>query len=250
MNVRTFPLLLLFLLISFGAFSQKNVTNQSLYWLRYYNQLSINKKLTWHNEIDDRRFFDSNKQYHLIIHSRLHYKFFQNMDVALGMTYSLQSPQDPASTSDLVIPELRPVQEINIVNPLTKKFSLQHRFRIDERFIHKNDGKTLLDGYDFNMRFRYRLQANYLVSKLEEKNPMTLKIAEEIMVNAGEKIVYNSFDQNRLYVGIEKGLGKGLSAELGYLYWFQQRASGNQYFERDIMRFTLYHKIKLKNARN
>jgi Protein of unknown function (DUF2490) len=73
-----------------------------------------------------------------------------------------------------------------------------------------------------------------------------LKIAEEIMVNAGEHIVYNSFDQNRIYFALEKGLAKGFSAELGYLYWFQQRSSGNQYFERDIMRFTLYHKIKLK----
>jgi Protein of unknown function (DUF2490) len=245
MTAKTFSFLLLFLLSSITAVSQKNITNQSLYWLRYYNQLSINKKLTWHNEIDDRRFFDANKQHHLIMHSRLHYKFFQNVDAALGMTYSLQSPQDPASTSELVIPELRPVQEINIVNPVTKKFSLQHRFRIEERFIHKNDGKTLLDGYDFNFRFRYRLQVNYIISKIEEKKPLTLKIAEEIMVNAGEHIVYNSFDQNRLYVGFEKSLGKGFSAELGYLYWFQQRSSGNQYFERDIMRFTLYHKIKL-----
>lgn len=246
MTAKTFSFLLLFLLSSITAVSQKNITNQSLYWLRYYNQLSINKKLTWHNEIDDRRFFDANKQHHLIMHSRLHYKFFQNVDAALGMTYSLQSPQDPASTSELVIPELRPVQEINIVNPVTKKFSLQHRFRIEERFIHKNDGKTLLDGYDFNFRFRYRLQVNYMLTKIEANHPLTLKIAEEIMVNTGEHIVYNSFDQNRIYFALEKSLAKGFSAELGYLYWFQQRSSGNQYFERDIMRFTLYHKIKLK----
>jgi hypothetical protein len=65
------------------------------------------------------------------------------------------------------------------------------------------------------------------------------------MINVGKAIVYNQFDQNRIYVGIEQGLGKGISAEIGYLYWYQQRASGNQFFERDIIRFTLNHKIKL-----
>jgi hypothetical protein len=38
--------------LNFGLQAQtKQVINQSLYWVRYYNQLSINKKLTWHNEI-------------------------------------------------------------------------------------------------------------------------------------------------------------------------------------------------------
>jgi hypothetical protein len=239
-------LLPLFCLLHFGLQAQtKQVINQSLYWVRYYNQLSINKKMTWHNEFEDRRFFENNQQHHFIMHSRLHYKILQNADVAFGLTYSLQSPQDPNSTSDLVVPEIRPVQEINYSNPITKKLTIQHRLRIDERFIHKNDSKVLLDGYDFNFRFRYRLQASYKFSKEESKTTTTLKVADELMLNAGDKIVYNQFDQNRVYVGVEQGLNKNFAIELGYLHWYQQRASGYQFFDRDIIRLTIYHKIKL-----
>ena len=242
---RLFFSLLLLILVNFGAMAQKQVTSQALYWTRYYNQLHINKNMSWHNEFDNRRFFDKNKQHHLIIHTRLHYKFIKNADAAVGMTYSLQSPQDPILSSGLIIPELRPNQEINLSNPYSKKFTLNQRLRIDERFIRKNNGTVLLSGYDFNFRFRYRLQATYKLSKDEDQTPTVLKLADEIMINAGKRIVSNHFDQNRIYAALEQGIYKNITAELGYLYWFQQRASGNQFFDRDIIRFTLNHKINL-----
>ena len=65
------------------------------------------------------------------------------------------------------------------------------------------------------------------------------------MFNAGKQIIYNQFDQNRIYAGLEQGLIKNISAEIGYIYWYQQRATGNQFFDRNIIRFTLLHKIDL-----
>ena len=50
------------------------------------------------------------------------------------------------------------------------------------------------------------------------------------MVNQGKHIVINQLDQNRIYLGIERGFYKGLSVELGYLHWYQQRPSANQFF--------------------
>ncbi len=103
----------------------------------------------------------------------------------------------------------------------------------------------LLDGYDFNVRFRYRLQASYQLRDEKAKMPTTIKVFDELMINVGNTILYNQFDQNRIYIGIEQGLHQNLSIELGYLYWYQQKASGYQFFDRDIIRFTIYHKIKL-----
>ncbi|MGK2862663.1 MAG: DUF2490 domain-containing protein [Chitinophagaceae bacterium] len=239
-------LLLLFCFLHFGLHAQtKQVAHQSLYWVRYYNQLVINEKWTWHNEFDNRRFFKGNQQHHFIAHSRLHYKILQNAEIAFGLTYSRQSPQDPNSTSDLVVPEIRPAQEVNYSNPITKRLTLQHRIRIDERFIHKNDGQVLLAGYNFNFRFRYRILASFILNKEEAKTATTLKVANELMVNAGKNIVYNHFDQNRIYLALEQGLNKNFSVELGYLHLYQQRATGYQFFDREIIRLTIYHKIKL-----
>ena len=80
-----------------GLCAQKQIDHQSLYWIRYYNQLSLDARLNWSNEIEDRRFLHNSRQHHLILHSRLHYKLNKNTDLGLGFTYSLQSPQDPES---------------------------------------------------------------------------------------------------------------------------------------------------------
>jgi Protein of unknown function (DUF2490) len=228
-----------------GLSAQKSITRQNLYWTRYYNQLALGEKWTWHNEIDNRRFFRPNRQHHLIAHTRLHYHLSPNAEVGFGFTYSLQNPHDPHAGIDLAVPEKRGVQELDWNHSLSKRFSLQHRWRIDERFIHRNNGKELLEGYDVNVRFRYRLQVACAIRKANTQNATILKIADELMVNAGKTIVYNHFDQNRIYVALEQKFGRHLSAELGYLYWYQQRPAGNQFFERNIIRFTLYHKSKM-----
>ena len=156
----------------------KEVTHQTLYWTRYYNQLSFHPN--GHNEIDNRRFLQANKQHHLIIHSHLHYKVLPNVDLAGGFTYSRQSPQNPDATVDLVIPELRPFQEVNLNIPFGKWFVLAQRLRIDERFIHKNNGKILLEGYDFNFRMRLRTQALLSLSRKNTLYNSSLKLANEL----------------------------------------------------------------------
>ena len=65
------------------------------------------------------------------------------------------------------------------------------------------------------------------------------------MINGGEKVVKNTFDQNRIYVAILYGINKNIALELGYLNSFQQRSSGIDYFNRDIIRLSFYHKINL-----
>lgn len=67
------------------------------------------------------------------------------------------------------------------------------------------------------------------------------------MVNFGGEILYSHFDQNRVYVGLEKVLHKNLPIEMGYLHWYQQRNSGKEFFDRNILRLTVLHKMKLKN---
>ena len=70
-------------------------------------------------------------------------------------------------------------------------------------------------------------------------------VNDELMINGGKNVVKNTFDQNRIYAAFQYGVNKNIALELGYLNSFQQRASGVDYFDRDIIRFTFYHKINL-----
>jgi hypothetical protein len=66
------------------------------------------------------------------------------------------------------------------------------------------------------------------------------------MFNAGNAIVKNTFDQNRIYAAVQYGLNKSIAVELGYLNSYQRRANGIDYFNRDIVRLSIFHKIKVQ----
>ncbi len=237
-------LIILLIIISINeTIAQKQVTKQDLYWFRYSNNFRLSKKINIQSEIENRVFFEGNTQHHLIMHSRLHYIFNSNWGIAAGFTYSLQNPQTPHPVNNLTVPEYRPNQELNYTKNITSKFTIINRLRLDERFISKNNGIILQDGYDFNFRIRYRMLLTYLLFTGIKNNTTSAKLSNEIMFNAGKQIVYNQFDQNRVYIGIEQSFSKHISAEIGYLNWYQQRTVQNQFFDRRIIRLTLYHKI-------
>ncbi len=230
----------MFLLHTKELFAQKNIIRQDLYWTRFMVQANLNKKLFLITELDHRRFFESNAYHHTIQHSHLHYRIKQNLDVAVGQTFSWQNPQFPDAEPKLLIPEIRPFQEINGSQEINKRLTFSSRLRIDQRFIKKNNGLELLQGFDFNMRYRLRLQYLYQIGK---KQNGILKASNELMINSGKNV--NFFDQNRLYLAYEYNLSKKLSAEIGYLRWYQQRRQFDTYFQRDIIRLTVFPKINL-----
>lgn len=218
--------------------AQKNVTRQNLFWMRGMVQSNLNKKLFLINEIDNRRFYEGNTQHHTIQHNHLHFRIKPNVDVAVGQTFSWQNPQFPDAKIKLTVPEIRPFQELNAVQRINKRIVFSTRVRIDERFIRKNDGSQLLEGYNFNMRYRLRLQYQFYLWK---KQNASFRLSDELMVNSGKNV--NFFDQNRLYIAYEHSFTNKFSAELGYLRWYQQRTLFDTYYQRDIVRLTLFKKI-------
>ena len=218
-------------------------TSQSLYWLRYQNQLIISPSFYWNNEFDNRRFFGPDVESQFIIHSRLHYKT-RKWDFATGITSSWAYASFPEVGFEHSLHELRPVVEASFEHPF-KKFFLQGRFRNDYRFFQPDTETSVLEKSDFVMRFRFRLQARIPLVVNEEDTPIvSVRLADEIMFNHEE----NKYDQNRIYVTGEYFINRRLSLETGYLYIHQQRFGRDEFFERHILRFSILHKVFLKRA--
>jgi hypothetical protein len=195
--------------------------------------------------VQERRFINPDAQHQILARTHLHYKLGNGWDASAGFTYFLQSPHDPHSTSSLVIPELRPHIEFNYKQG-GNYFQIHHRYRAEWRFFHNVVDDELTEGYWDYFRFRYRLGMDIVLKKNTAGNDIwKLKVSDEIMFNAGSAIVKNTFDQNRIYAGIYFQAAPSLGLELGYMNWFQQRSSGNQYYQRDIIRFAIHHRIKL-----
>ncbi|MBF4473432.1 DUF2490 domain-containing protein [Flavobacterium sp. HJJ] len=240
-SINIFGLLLLCIIAN--AQTEKNVDHQSLLWTRYFNQLTINDKWSLHTEFDNRVFINPFEDNLFLIRMHGRYKINKNIDLGAGASYFSVATQVPENTNDFRTPEYRIQQDISWKHDYSN-FTTHQRFQVEERFIHNADKTGLLPGIAFTWRFRYRLQGEYSFWQ-KEKQYLKAIVYDELMINAGQSIVKNTFDQNRIYAAMQYGINKNIALELGYLNSFQQRASGVDYFDRDIIRFTFYHKIKL-----
>ncbi|MDR6843950.1 DUF2490 domain-containing protein [Flavobacterium granuli] len=241
-TIRIFCLLLLSLVCK--AQTEKNVDHQSLLWTRYSNQLTLNNKWSIHSEFDNRVFISPFEENLYLVRIVGRYKINKDIDLGVGVSYFSVATQVPEVTNDFRTPEYRGQQDI-IWKHDYGNITLGQRFQVEERFFHNANKDGLQPGTTFNWRFRYRLQGEYSCWKKESQYLKAI-VYDEIMINAGENIDKNTFDQNRIYAALQYGINKNIALELGYLNSFQQRPSGVDYFNRDIIRFTFFHKIKLK----
>lgn len=239
--------LLIFFFISSNYISnaqiKKRVDHQSLIWTRYYNQLQINDKWSIHSEFDNRVFINPNDQNLFVIRVQGRYKISEEIEVGSGLVYFSVATQDPEVDSGFNKPEYRIQQDLTLKHNWNKILFSQ-RFQIEERFFQNFDIEGLTSGTTFFWRFRYRIQGDYDFWRKKKKYLKAI-VYDELMINAGKEVVNNVFDQNRIYVGLQYGINSSLALELGYLNSFQQRASGVDYFNRNIIRLGIYHKLKI-----
>ncbi|TDE02542.1 DUF2490 domain-containing protein [Flavobacterium sandaracinum] len=211
-------------------------------WTRYFNQLLLSEKWSLHSEFDNRLFLKPTQENLYVIRVQGRYKINAHLETGAGFAYFSVDTQVPEINPDYNTPEYRGQQDLTWKETFGK-FGINQRFQLEERFIHNANKEMLLPGTLFSWRFRYRLQAEYTFWK-KEKQLLKAVLSDEIMFNFGKNIIKNTFDQNRIYAAIHYGLNNNVAFELGYLNSFQRRANGTDYFNRDIIRISIFHKIK------
>ncbi len=245
MRRKMYPLLLVLWMVQQAAAQQneKNITSQAFLWVRYYPKFVLGDHWEFHAEIEERRsLFPDRQQVRLLPRVQLYYLLGDAFTFGTGISYFLQSlPADPEQAVEVVRPEWRPHQEINHKTK-AGKLGIAHRYRFEERYFRKMEGNQLTDGYDFNFRARYQLQLQYpLIRKDVKKGALDIKMYDEIMLNLGKQVVYNTFDQNRLGMALNYGILENLQLQFDFFHWFQQRNSGIDYISQYISRFTIFH---------
>lgn len=122
--------------------------------------------------------------------------------------------------------------------------SIVQRFRNEQRWQQKivNDERT--GDNRFTDRVRYMVSFNIPVFK--KKTMPSLVIADEILVHFGKEVVYNTFDQNRIFIGIKQAINPKLSYDFGYMNVYQQKYSGYQYDMNHTIRLFFYYNNSLK----
>ncbi len=207
-------------------------------WAGYYNQITLNEKWGINSDIQFRtkNWYEHPSQ--ALIRTGVVYKANQKINLTLGIAHFRFFLDDTKTRG-----EWRPWQEVAYTDNIGK-FQLTQRVRIEERYNQKVVGSIPVSDYIFNWRFRYRLDLQYPLFK-GEKKALWLVLGNEVMVNAGPPIVYNYFDQNRSYIGINYEHNKNFTYQIQSMHIWQQLSNGITMDNISVIRFNIIHKIKL-----
>ncbi|WP_158638294.1 DUF2490 domain-containing protein [Panacibacter ginsenosidivorans] len=223
----------------------KKITTRPVAWYNYLNTLELSARSFITTQLSERTYLDNGHQAQALVWSKINHTLGEHWDAGLGFAYFLTRSFDPASTNTLSVPELRPFEEFNYKQKINK-IALNHRYRIEERYVRKTENDKLTDGYNFSFRFRYQFNVDYNLFKSKDNTrSFSIKAGDEIIINAGRHIINNMFDQNRIFVSLNYQPVNNVSVELGYMNAFQERSSGNQYYNANIYRLSVFHKIRL-----
>jgi Protein of unknown function (DUF2490) len=221
------PFFLVFWSIETNA--QKVVAQDEQSWFAVFNQARLSDKWGLWSDMHIRFKNDFVKDKSLFIAPRLGLTYYVNEDLKLTAGYAfINSFPDGART--ISQPEHRPWQQIQW-HTKYPKIRLGQIVRLEERYRRKvKNGNELLPDYDSNNRLRYNILFSTPLSKKGfGVGGLQFVLNDEIHINFGKNIVYNTFDQNRFFMGLAYQTGKVSNIQFGYMNVFTQLAAGNQY---------------------
>lgn len=210
--MKIFRQLVFILFISFSGFFYAQKSDLGA-WYMYFGNNKISKKFNFHNEIQYRNFDGIGDLEQLLIRTGIGYDLTQNNNnILLGYGFILSQPYINGEKSENI--EHRIFQQY-ITKQKFSRFNLQHRYRLEERFLQN----------DFRMRFRYFLGLNIPVTN-KEMLPKTLYISayNEIFLNLDSPV----FDRNRVYGALGFVINKNMRIEAGYMNQIQENKNRGQ----------------------
>jgi len=239
---------LFFFINATGLYAQaieKDIHEREQLWLGYFNQTRHTDKFGLWLDVHYRQTDNFvERPFQLLIRPALNFFIKDNLRVQAGYAFVEHFPGKGLTTSR---PEHRGWQQIWFNQKYTGLTTLQW-LRVEERF----NKKIVNDVLEPNIYFTIRLRCNYsffIPLKGKELKPKTpfLAVIDEVFLNLGNNVVYNTFDQNRFFLGLGYQVSSHMNVQLGYMNIFQQEASGSNYYSTNAVRLFLFQTLDLRN---
>jgi long-subunit fatty acid transport protein len=190
-------------------------------WMIYFGNKKFNSKWTLQHESQYRNYNIIGDLEQLLLRTGLGYNLSENNNILLGYGFILSENYTGNNDDKTQVNEHRIYQQF-ISKQKFKGISLQHRYRVEQRFVEN----------DFKLRFRYFLGINIPLSK-KATNKFYLSAYNEIFLNTKSPI----FDRNRLYSGFGYNINDSFRVEAGYMNQFFETSSRDQF---NIMTFLTF----------
>ncbi|MCA1763650.1 MAG: DUF2490 domain-containing protein [Flavobacteriales bacterium] len=218
----------------------KDIDVNSQFWISTNNVFQITDKWAILNDIHIRRTeFVKNPSFYFLRFGA-QYRLGNGHQVAGG--YAHLWLERSGGNWDQFLNENRIYQQYSIAHAFPNT-NILFRVRNEQRFFNNVvDRESLGDNFMVN-RFRLLLS---LGIPLSPESRTQIILADEIHLNFGENVVYNTFNQNRLTIGIKHKLSETWSFDLGYMLVYQQFPSGVDYDLNHTLRLFFYGRFDLR----
>lgn len=207
-----------FLLITnLPVFSQneKLPPNQGGYWISYTGDNKLNKRFGIHSEIQLRNLFLERTVESFLVRTgvNVYIQPYAMGTVGYGFFYGAPSNEHVIIGSKTA--EHRIWQQL-VLRQKTKAIFMEHRYRLEQRFIENiSTGNQRQDH-----RFRYRFQTLFPLYSISPRlRHLFIGVNNEIMINFRSNPA-RLFDRNRFFSGIGYQVSPKMNFQLGYLNQF------------------------------
>ena len=229
-----------------GIAQTKQVQPVQQVWAGYFNQTRFTNKWGLWLDVQLRTKEDFVSEFsQAIFRPGLTYYLSDAAKLTVGYAYIHHFPAD--AHPKVAQPEHRPWQQFQW-HTKYKKLRTMQWVRLEERYRQKiASPSTLGKGYHFNFRVRYNLLVQLpLTAKQTAKGGVSLIANNEVHLNFGKEVVYNTFDQNRAFFGLAYHLNAHDNIQFGYMNLYQQLAAGNRYRSLHAARVFYFHNLDLR----
>jgi hypothetical protein len=227
----------------------RQTTSANQVWAGYFNQTRFSKRMGAWLDVQLRTredFVDHLSQF--IFRPGITYYLSDATKLTAGYAYIRHYPAD--NHGKVVQPEHRPWQQLQWHTRYAQLRTMQW-LRLEERY-RKNilNDSTLGDGYQFNFRLRYNFLLQVpLTNGTVGAGDFSFIVNDEIHINFGRQILYNTFDQNRFFLGFAYHLNANDNLQFGYMNQYQQLSSGSRYRSVHAARLFYFHNLDLRTKK-
>ena len=229
----------IFLLVTHPAFSQNSQrisTVNTNGWYNYFGDHAVSERWGVHLEGQWRRHDVITQWQQLLLRPGINFSPNKNVMLTAGYAFVDTYPYGEFPVA-YRFPEHRIFEQVILKHELGK-LGLQHRYRLEQRYLGQKaePSDTRIDFWRYENRFRYMMRVNI---PLGEGKRFHLGVYDEIMVNFGNNVGANIFDQNRAYAAIGYSLSKSTKLEVGYLLQILQQRNGRVIEYNNTFQFSI-----------
>ena len=216
---------------SFSQSSNREVVTQDAEWFQINSYVKLTKHIGLPVDVQ-LRFSDFESAQHMIrigVDIPLT-KALSIVPIGYARIWNYSYGEQPSS---LPADEKRTWEQV-LVKHKVWKMNIQHRFRLEQRFIENvylgNSGEEVHEGYDIHRgRFRYRFLfwAPFKGEKIEPKHLFWGGMYEGF-VSWGEGVSFHKIDQNRFHLGTGYQINKKAQFIIGPWYQMLIKKNGTQ----------------------